>query len=255
MGFIAILGLARPASAAVDFYVVTPTVFAAPGEVVQIPIDVDRSIAGFDIQAIQYTLPIDPAIVSNVSLLSSGLVWTWGTPFTNVTSTSVALATAGVVPISSSSTLLHTLQLTVSPTAVLNSAMSLQFSELRFNETTPEVGQHAGFLVVRTGIADVRPGGPSGIALYAPSPNPASRGTRITYELPGGVVGERVALEIIGLDGRRISVLRDEAAVPGRRETAWDLRDAAGGRVPPGIYFARLTCGATRLTRRIVALD
>jgi hypothetical protein len=35
----------------------------------------------------------------------------------------------------------------------------------------------------------------------------------------------------------------------------WNLRDASGSRVPPGVYFIDLRMDLTRATRRIVVLE
>ena len=243
-----------PAGRAADFFVIPPVVIAAPGAVVQIPIEMSQSLDTLGVEAIQYTLPIDPAFVSNVTLLAQGVVWAWGAPFTNVTSTSVFVAAAGVAPLTSTSTRLHTLQFTVSPTAPVNQAMPLSFSVLRFNEGAPNGRQHLGALIIRTGTVGVGAGTRTDLPRLDAAPNPMRGSTRIAYQLPAAAAG-RVALEVFGLDGRRLRVLRDESAAAGEREVFWDGRDAAGRRMAPGVYLARLDYRSGSLVRRLVILE
>jgi hypothetical protein len=249
-----LLAVARPAAAA-DLNVALPVVTAAPGAVVQIPIEVDRSLVPFGVEAIQYTLPINPTLVSVVTPLAEGLMWNWGPPVQNVTSTFVAVVTAGTTPITSSVTRLHTLQLTVSPTAPVPSDMPLSLSLIRFNEGVPTAQTVAGVLHVRTGAAVGDGPGAGGFALRPATPNPVRGATRLAFELPAGAAGERLSLVVYGLDGRRVRTLRGGFAVPGAQEAAWDARDDAGRRVPAGIYFVRLECGARRVARRLAVID
>lgn len=253
LGMVAILALARPAAGAVDFSVDLPVVFAAPGQVVQIPIEMSQSLDTLGVESIQYTMPIDPVYVSNVTLLPEGVVWSWGAPFTNVTSTLVAVAASGVAPTTSTSTRLHTLQFTVSPTAPVGGTMFLYFPVLRFNETTPTFEQNAGALRIRTTPVGVADASDHGARLIA-APNPLRSSTRIRYQLPAEAAGRPMTLEVFALDGRRLRMLRDETSVAGEREAEWDGRDASGRRLAPGVYLMRLACGPTRFVRRLVIL-
>jgi len=250
-----LLGSARVAAGAADVYVLPPVVIAEPGEVVSIPIELSQSLDTLDVLAINYVLPIDPAFVSNVALVPEGVVWSWGTPFTNVTSTFVAVAAGGGAPVSSSSTRFHTLQLTVSALAPVDQAMPLSFSVLRINEGTPVLQQQLGLLIVRTGTVGVAGGARAdGLRLEA-VPNPMRGSTRMVCRVPGGRAGERMALEVFAPDGRRVRVLRDEAMASGVREVPWDGRDAAGRRLPPGVYLARLLWGSASVVRRVALLE
>lgn len=250
-----LIGSARVSSGAADFFITPPVVTAEPGEVVQIPIEMSQSVDTLGVLAINYVLPIDPAFVSNVTLLPEGVVWSWGTPFTNVTSTFVAVAATGGAPISSTSTRFHTLQFTVSPTAPVDGAMPLSFSVLRINEGTPVAQQNLGLLIIRTGTVGVADGARADRLWLDAAPNPMRAATRMTCRLPAGAAGGRVALEVFALDGRRLRVLRDEAATPGTREAIWDGRDAAGRRLAPGVYLARLAYGAASVVRRLVVIE
>ena len=74
------------------------------------------------------------------------------------------------------------------------------------------------------------------------SPNPFRRGTELAA-LPG------TRLEVLDVTGRRRAVL---SAGPAGR-SAWDGRDRAGQRLPPGLYFVRAPGVAASL--RLVKLE
>ena len=67
-----------------------------------------------------------------------------------------------------------------------------------------------------------------------------------------GVDGAR--LSIYGVDGRVVrSTLIGVATAASSYN--WDLRDARGVRVRPGVYLARLTRGSEAIACRVVVLD
>jgi hypothetical protein len=66
-----------------------------------------------------------------------------------------------------------------------------------------------------------------------------------------GAAGPRARLELFDALG---NVVR-EMAVSGPGRITWDLRDAAGIRVAPGLYFVRLAGGTAAPTRKLVLLD
>lgn len=255
LALVLLIGTAPAAFGAADFFITPPVIIAQPGQVVQVPIEMSQSIDTLEVLSINYVMPIDPAFVSNVTLLPEGVVWSWGTPFTNVTSTFVAVAAPGGTPVSSTSTRFHTLQFTVSPAAPVNSAMPISFSSLSVNEGTPVAQQNLGLLIIRSGSVGVTGGGPSAGLRLDTAPNPMRASTRMTCRLPAASAEERMTLEVFSLDGRRLRVLRDEAASAGTSETTWDGRDAAGRRLAPGVYLARLAHGSTAQVRRLVLLD
>lgn len=53
----------------------------------------------------------------------------------------------------------------------------------------------------------------------------------------------RVALDVFDVSGRRVRRVYEGTHGPGRYRVTWDGRDAAGTRVGPGAYFARLRAG------------
>jgi hypothetical protein len=106
--------------------------------------------------------------------------------------------------------------------------------------------------VLFSGTVAVGPGGKSAqVRFHPPQPNPVSRGTRFTYELP---VASAVSLEIFDLSGRRVSSLVSGTFEAGRRETSWDGTGATGARLPGGLYFARFSAGGVQLVERVVLL-
>ncbi|MCP4573764.1 MAG: M6 family metalloprotease domain-containing protein [bacterium] len=73
--------------------------------------------------------------------------------------------------------------------------------------------------------------------LEAPSPNPFNPTTTLKYHLPAGA--RDVSLTVFDQRGRQVREL-DVERTEGWHEVMWDGRDAAGGRVASGLYFARL---------------
>lgn len=72
--------------------------------------------------------------------------------------------------------------------------------------------------------------------ILPPIPNPARHEARFGFVLarPG-----RLAFEIFDLTGRSVRKIVDEVRGSGSGEVRWDLRDASGRRVCPGIYLVR----------------
>jgi hypothetical protein len=85
----------------------------------------------------------------------------------------------------------------------------------------------------------------------APAPNPAAGSTAFAWTLPRA---GHVQLEVLDLAGRRVATLADGAYGAHRYVRGWDLRDDAGRRVTPGVYFARLVTPDGARERRLVVL-
>jgi hypothetical protein len=88
-------------------------------------------------------------------------------------------------------------------------------------------------------------------ALEPARPNPARGATRLGFALPAE---ERVTLEVIDVRGRRVRILSSGVRSAGPHAVSWDLRDAAGRRVAPGLYFARLAGEREVRVQRFVTL-
>jgi hypothetical protein len=63
-----------------------------------------------------------------------------------------------------------------------------------------------------------------------------------------------VTLDVLDLQGRIVRTLSRSPAAPARYSRRWDLADAAGNRVKPGVYFVRLRTRSFERTRRLVVL-
>lgn len=83
-------------------------------------------------------------------------------------------------------------------------------------------------------------------------PNPFKQGATLTCTTPAAVAAE---LRILDAAGRLMRTLGAPAASTGPRLLAWDGRDQAGARVPPGVYFCRLEAGDLRAVARIVRIE
>lgn len=82
-------------------------------------------------------------------------------------------------------------------------------------------------------------------------PNPFNPATTIAFTLaaPG-----RASLDILGVDGRRLARLVDEALPAGRHERVWDGRDDEGRPLASGLYLAQLRWSGGAESRRLLLL-
>lgn len=85
---------------------------------------------------------------------------------------------------------------------------------------------------------------PRAYTLVQNYPNPFASTTTLQIELPARAA---VRLEVIDLLGRTVATLVDRTMEAGRHTARFDA-----GRLPPGIYLARLSAGATTMTRKMV---
>jgi photosystem II stability/assembly factor-like uncharacterized protein len=89
------------------------------------------------------------------------------------------------------------------------------------------------------------------VSLRGPFPNPVASEGALQYTLPAR---DPVELAIFDAAGRRLRVLASGVQDAGTHSAAWDGRDAAGRRVPAGLYFARLQAGPVSRIRRLVVV-
>jgi endonuclease/exonuclease/phosphatase family metal-dependent hydrolase len=82
-------------------------------------------------------------------------------------------------------------------------------------------------------------------------PNPFRGATRFAFTLPEPAP---VTLDLFDLSGRRVAGLARGVFGAGRHDVAWGALDAAGARVPAGLYFARFWTPGLERTARIVLL-
>ncbi len=107
-------------------------------------------------------------------------------------------------------------------------------------------------VVVTTSTTDVDvTAAPAGTRLSAPVPNPARAVTHLAWTLASP---SRVRIAIYDLRGRFVRGWSGAAIAPGSHSTEWDLRDASGRPVAPGVYFVRLDTDRLHLSRTIVRL-
>ncbi|MCC6348268.1 MAG: T9SS type A sorting domain-containing protein [Candidatus Eisenbacteria bacterium] len=92
---------------------------------------------------------------------------------------------------------------------------------------------------------------PAFAMMLGSSPNPAARSARIAFALPAG--SGAASLRVYDSMGRAVRSLGSSFA-SGRNEVTWDLRSDRGGRVAPGVYFARLTTDGRELSQRLVVI-
>jgi hypothetical protein len=93
---------------------------------------------------------------------------------------------------------------------------------------------------------------PTRLSFAPPTPNPARGVVTLSFASPEA---GPVTLEILDVQGRTVRA-RHESLARGASHFAWnwDLRDAAGRRVAPGLYLVRLATAHDAATRRVVVL-
>lgn len=228
---------------AADLQLALPTLVAAPGGTVVIHLDVAPAIDSFGVLAMDFSMPLDPAVIQSSAVLSDGFLHFWGPAFTNGTNSVVAGAAAGLTPVTSTSTRMSSVHLTLKPNAVPGTVMPLTFTALRFNEGSPSVSVTPGSLTVSAGV-DVPFSGPvAAMTLESPHPNPAHGvlWSRITLARPAVV---RVSLHDVS--GRCVRELVTGEHPAGSHAFSWNGRDDRGGELPAGLYLLR-AAGAERV--------
>ncbi len=84
-----------------------------------------------------------------------------------------------------------------------------------------------------------------------PRPSPASSHTRFTLSLPRKA---SASVEAIDVTGRRVRLIQRGELAAGQHTMEWDLRDEAGNRTRPGVFFIRARTGDEDFLRRVVVL-
>jgi hypothetical protein len=90
------------------------------------------------------------------------------------------------------------------------------------------------------------------LALHPAAPNPFNPLTTLHFDLPRG---ERVWLEVLGVDGRQVRTLvSGEFLQAGSVRRVWNGRDDSGRRSASGVYLVRLRAGDFEATRKVQLL-
>jgi hypothetical protein len=92
-------------------------------------------------------------------------------------------------------------------------------------------------------------GSPGSVPYLQASPNPATAGTVISFQLGADAM---VRLAVFDVQGRTVRELVSGPRPAGAHEIPWDGHDDLGSRLPSGIYFYRLTTPETTVTRKLV---
>ncbi|MEW6685215.1 MAG: C25 family cysteine peptidase [Candidatus Edwardsbacteria bacterium] len=105
-----------------------------------------------------------------------------------------------------------------------------------------------------TGITEeppVKPTMPKVYALGSSYPNPFSRLSVISYQLP---VTIHTTLKIYNVAGQLVKTLVNEFMSSGVYRVSWDGKDEAGRKVSAGVYFYRLTAGDFADTKKMILI-
>ncbi len=87
--------------------------------------------------------------------------------------------------------------------------------------------------------------------LMAPRPNPADRGTAVTFRLGQP---EYVRLSVLDASGRLIRTVHDGMLSPGEHTKQWDGMSDGSKQVPAGLYFFALKTSKGTVTQRIAVV-
>lgn len=92
---------------------------------------------------------------------------------------------------------------------------------------------------------------PERFALHPSEPNPAVGSTLTRFDLPQE---SPVKLEVFDLLGRRVVALAEGLYPPGSHTAIWNLRDAHGAPVRPGVYVCRMSAGTYHAGEKLTVL-
>jgi hypothetical protein len=89
-------------------------------------------------------------------------------------------------------------------------------------------------------------------ALMSVAPNPAREAIEVKFAPSAGM---RWKITVLDLVGRRLRELARGRSTGEALQVRWDLSDAAGRRVPNGLYWLRVETGGRSSSRRVLVLD
>jgi hypothetical protein len=114
-----------------------------------------------------------------------------------------------------------------------------------FGSVTSEAGRLGTF------VASAAPAAAVELRLGV-APNPVRRAAAFAFELPAA---GRASVQLYDVTGRRIVTLANGTFEAGAHDVLWDLRDAAGVRVRPGVFLARIVMGRRSVQRSVVVVE
>jgi len=88
--------------------------------------------------------------------------------------------------------------------------------------------------------------------LFQNEPNPFNPMTRIAYDLPRDTF---VSLDIFNVRGQHVRTLVSGNETSGPHSVIWNGRDAAGARVPSGVYIYRIEGNGISAAKRMIVLQ
>jgi hypothetical protein len=247
LAVLAALACAAAPARAADISVSLPNVSGVPGGLVDVPISVSPGPSGFNILSIDFRLALDPVVIAASQSQPDGFVQYWGSAYSNGTSSFCAVAAAGTTPVTTPSTLVNTVRLRLDPHAVIGTTMLLTFQHFLFNEGTPTVAVTSGSVHVNAPQASAPAPGARTLGLALASGSPVRDAAVLACTLPGA----RATLAIHEIDGRLVRTATLAASGAWR----WDLHDARGARVRPGVYLVRLDAAGERRTLRLLVVE
>ena len=126
-------------------------------------------------------------------------------------------------------------------------------SSVRLTASYAGTVRSASLTVDPAAVTGVTPGPGRALAfrVMPPRPNPAMTEARISVELARGC---DIDMRVHDARGRLVKALRFPERPGGSSELVWDLSDASGAQVAPGVYHVELEACGQRVATRIVAL-
>lgn len=126
------------------------------------------------------------------------------------------------------------------------------FAVWKVRETNLSLAAQYQIMITRL-IVDV-PDQPRPIAtrLAAPTPNPFRGATVVAFDLAREGI---IDIDVFSVAGARVRSLASGMRPAGAHHVEWDGRDSAGRRIPPGLYFVRLTAGGSSWVNRVIKVE
>ncbi|NIR48734.1 T9SS type A sorting domain-containing protein [candidate division KSB1 bacterium] len=229
-------------TAAFERYGYWKDLVASPGELVNLPLTVEKDA---DILSVDIDFQYDPKILRFVEVAKTDLSEAFHV-VTNAELGRLRVGAYGTEALKAEGTLLL-LQFEVIGKNGQRSYLNLG----RFQVNGGLVKDAEAELVVGTATAQI----PKQFALGQNYPNPFNPETTIRFDIPN-LNGKNVntRLFIYKVTGQLVRVLVNEEKPAGSYEIKWDGRDKAGQSVSSGVYFYKLTAGDFTATRKMTLL-